>query len=188
MVSRSCNGTCGTFAELAEMMTTCSCSTWLWSLLARSASGTVSLPGWGNTAMPGTRGRGLARMSSTKSRSGPSLAPRLAVTIWRPRRQVVISANTTAAMSSGNQPPCSTLLRLAARKVSSMPPNTTAARASFHGCQFHRTRATISIRMVSTTRAPVTDTPYAVASFSEDRNATISTMTPTNSTAFTPGR
>ena len=70
----------------------------------------------------------------------------------------------------------------------STPPKATAASASFHGCQCHSTRATSSNSSVSTTSAPVTDTPYAVASRDEDRKPSISTSTPTNSAPFTAGR
>ncbi len=77
----------------------------------------------------------------------------------RPRRQVVITVNTPPAITSGSQPPCATLDRLAARNRHSTPPKATAARASFHGCHCHSTRATSSNSSVSTTSAPVTDTP-----------------------------
>jgi len=42
--------------------------------------------------------------------------------------------------------------------------------------------------MVSKTRAPVTETPYAVARCSEDWKVSISSSTPTKRIALTPGR
>ena len=84
---------------------------------------------------------------------------RLADTISRPRRHVVMTVNSTIAISSGSQPPWATFDRFAARNVSSTPPKATAASASFHGCQCQSTRATTSIRIVSMTSAPVTETP-----------------------------
>jgi hypothetical protein len=158
-VKRSATGTCGTFAELADTISTPWWSTLLCSTFARSASGVVSLPGCGNTAVPSTRGRSRSYTSSTNSLSEPSCFLRFAATISRPRRQVLMRVNTSTAMSSGSQPPCATFDRLAARKVASTPPKATAARASFHGGHFHSTRATASSSSVSTTSAPVTDTP-----------------------------
>ena len=88
----------------------------------------------------------------------------------RPRFQVAMTVNTPSAMSRGSHPPRATLDRLAARKVTSTPPNATPASSTFQSGHFHSTRPTSSSSSVSTTSAPVTDTPYAVASRADDRN------------------
>ena len=77
----------------------CSCRTWLCSTLARSASGAVSLPRLRKIAVPGTAAAcgWSARSSSTNSRSGPSRRSRSAVTISRPRCQVVMTVNAVSA-------------------------------------------------------------------------------------------
>ena len=101
-------------------------------VFARSASGVVSLPGCGNTAIPGHARMPRARTPSMNSASEPSLAARVARTRARPRCQVVMTVNTTIAMSSGSHPPCATLDRFAVRKAASTPPNATAASTIFH--------------------------------------------------------
>ena len=78
--------------------------------------------------------------------------------------------------------------RLPARNVSSSPPNATAARTVFQGAQRQSTGATSSSSRVSTTSAPVTDTPYAVARRAEEPNTSITVRTPRNSSVFTTGR
>ena len=123
-------------------MSTCSCSTWLCSTLARSASGVVSFVGCGKTPVPRTRVIWCLRTFSMKSCSDPSAAVRFRTVISRPLRQVVMTRATVAAMSSGSQPPESTLVRLAPRKDSSIPPNVTAASTSCQGRQCQRRRAT----------------------------------------------
>ena len=106
----------------------------------------------------------------------------------RPRRQVAMTVNTPSATSRGSHPPRATLDRLAARKVTSTPPKATAASSTFQSGHFHSTRPTSSSSSVSTTSAPVTDTPYAVASRADERNVSVTASTPTNRTALTPGR
>ncbi len=152
-------GTWGTGAVVTETMITRLCSTWLCLTLARSASGTVSLFGCGKIAIPGTRGSFRERTSSMNCASDPSFVRRSACTSCRPRRHVVITVMTAAAMSSGTHPPFTTFERLPARNVSSRPPKTIAAAAIFQGPQCQRGRATRTSRMVSTTRAPVTEIP-----------------------------
>ena len=150
-------------------MSTSSCSTWLCWTLARSASGVVSLPGCGKTAVPGTRGSPrCVEVLDELAAASPPACRRLADTISRPRRQVVMTVNTHDR-DEQRQP-------AAVRRPwtgwppgrsASTPPKATAASASFHGRQCHSTRATSSSRIVSITRAPVTETPYAVASRSD---------------------
>ena len=72
--------------------------------------------------MPGTRTSSPRRACSpsTNSCSDPSSRPRLRLTISRPRRQVIRIVKTIAATASGNQPPCTTLVRLAAKNVTSI--------------------------------------------------------------------
>ena len=96
-------------------MTTRSCSTWLNSTLARSASGAVSFVGCGNTAVPGTRGIASLSSCSTNSGNGPSTSTRRAVMIFLPRCQVVMMVTTIAATSSGSHPPWTILMRFAPR-------------------------------------------------------------------------
>src|SRR3954463_11120044 len=102
--SRSSWCTNGTVLALAETMTTRSCRTWFRSTLARSASGTVSFVGCGNTAVPGTRVIGCSWSSLTNSCSDPSSCCLFAVTILRPACHVVMTVNTAAATSSGSHP------------------------------------------------------------------------------------
>ena len=100
-----------------------------------------------------------SRISSMKSDSGPSSSWRFFVTISRPRCHVVSTTNTTPAIASGNQPPCSTFGRLAEKKVRSTsrkkPPPAIATHA---GC-FHSTRTTTKNSSVSIASVPVTAMP-----------------------------
>ena len=61
-VIRSASGTRGTGAVSIDRMITCSCSTWLWSTLARIASGGC-LPRLRKIAVPGMRDNFCARRS-----------------------------------------------------------------------------------------------------------------------------
>src|SRR5262249_54609329 len=83
----------------------------------RIASGAVALPRLRKTAVPGTRSSGgfLPCNLTTNSRSGPSSSSRCRVTSSRPFCQVVRMVNTTMAMTTGSQPPCGSLMMLAAR-------------------------------------------------------------------------
>ena len=60
-------------AVSTDTITTGSCTTWLWSMFSRSASGVVPLPAVRKTAVPGGRktGGSMARTSSTKSLQPP---------------------------------------------------------------------------------------------------------------------
>ena len=80
----------------------------------------------------------MARTSSTKVGSGPSSFVRLRVTISRPRCQVVSTTKTTRAIESGNQPPCRTLVRLAAKKVRSTVRNSAEPASTSHSGLRHR--------------------------------------------------
>ena len=86
------------------------------------ASGAVSLPRLRKTAVPGTRGSGgvLACSWSMNARSGPSSWTRSWVTSSRPRCQVVRMVNVMMPISRGSQAPCSSLVRLEAKKSRSM--------------------------------------------------------------------
>ena len=79
--------------------------------------------------------------------------------IFRPRCQVVITVTTSAATSNGSQPPSTILARLALRKMSSTPPNTTAPSTSFHVAHRHAMAANMRNSVVLMTRVPVTATP-----------------------------
>jgi hypothetical protein len=121
-----------------------------------------------------------------QSGSGPSSSARRAVTICRPRCQVSMMVKTMSAMSSVTQPPWVTLVRLAAKKVSSVPPKTTATSTSRQVAQCQRARATTRNSVVVRRNVPVTATPYAVASRSEDRNSRTTSATATNSPQLIP--
>ena len=79
----------------------------------------VSGDPFGKTAVAGTRGSGgpMALTSSTNSCSGPSWRMRLRVTSSRPRFQVTMTVEITAAMTSGSQPRCTTLTEENAPRV-----------------------------------------------------------------------
>ena len=124
---------------------------------------------------------------STNSGSEPSASIRRPVINRRPSCQVVITVTMTMAMTSGSQPPCTTLVRLAAKKVSSTPPNTTPIRIRLHLGQCQLDPARIRNRVVVRISVPVTASPYAVASLFDDRNDTISTSTPANNSQLTAG-
>ncbi len=70
-----------------------------------------------------------------------------------------MSVITARAMRSGTHPPCRIFDRLPARNVSSSPPKAIAATTSFHVFHCQSGFTTRSSRSVSTTSAPVTDTP-----------------------------
>ena len=64
-----------------------------------------------------------------------------------------------AAMASGSQPPWNTLVRLAAKNVSSSPPNTTPQAISFHLAQCQALAAWIRKSVVVSISVPVTASP-----------------------------
>ena len=93
------------------------------------------------TAVPGTRRGGFAARSAKNWSRGSS-------TFWsrfhstrRPRFQVVITAKSAAATTSGNQPPCRIFSTLAVKNASSTAPNTAHSPAARGRLQCHRRRA-----------------------------------------------
>jgi hypothetical protein len=66
------------------------------------------------------------------SRNEPSSSSRWRVTSPRPRCQVVITVNTVTPIGSGNQAPCTSLVRFAARNNRSISSSTPAPRATSH--------------------------------------------------------
>ena len=76
----------------------------------------------------------------------------------------------------------------AAKKIASIPPNTTPVRMIRQVGQCQRSRATMSSSTVVIRNVPVTARPYAVANFTEDSKASMRLSTPTNSAPLTAGR
>ena len=117
---------------------------WLCSTLARIASGTVDLPRFRKTAVPGTRSQGrLAAVELVdESPQRALLALRRAVTSARPRCQVVSTVNTMTAIRSGSQAPWVSLVRLAAKNRRSTVRNPPAPRSTSQSglCHCWRTR------------------------------------------------
>jgi hypothetical protein len=111
------------------------------------------------TAVPGTRVGGCSDRLARKERSDGAFRYRRSNITARPRRQVDISMNTTAAMTSGNQPPANILSALAERKVRSMTrnaPNTATTSAGFQPQPLWATipASTASIAMAALTAMP----------------------------------
>ena len=76
-----------------------------------------------NTAVPGTRGSGLAWMSIRNSSSGTVPESMIFDSSSRPRHHVVMMMKTPAPTDSGIQPPSTTLIALAEKKPRSMNTN-----------------------------------------------------------------
>ena len=114
-----------------------------------------------------------------RSSNGPSSSVRLAVTICRPRCQVVSKVKTMSAIASGNQPPCRTFDRLAARNARSTIRNAAAPATTVGHGLCHKARTTKKNRMVSIVSVPVTAMPYACARLAEDPKPTTSAITAT---------
>jgi hypothetical protein len=144
-----------------DIMTTLSCRTWLRSTLARNASGVVCGLAFRNTAVPATPATGgsSARSLRTKSRSDPSLRVRFSITSSWPRRQVVSTMKLARPITSGIQPPCTTLVRLAEKNATSTPRNTAAPSAIHLLGARQSTRATTRNRVVVRTNVPETAIP-----------------------------
>ncbi len=81
------------------------------------------------------------------------------MTISRPRCQVVSTLNTASAIASGNQPPCRTLVRLAAKNVRSTIRNATAPAITRPSGRCHIARTTKKNSSVSIASVPVTAIP-----------------------------
>jgi hypothetical protein len=73
--------------------------------------------------------------------------------------QVISVVKTTMATVSGSQPPCSILVRLAAKNASSTVSNAAPPSATARAGLRHSSRATARNRMVVSTKVPVTATP-----------------------------
>jgi hypothetical protein len=87
--------------------------------LCSSANGVAPFSALRNTAVPGTRSGGLMNTASRKARQVDRLLAQALAISARPCFQVIISRNITPPITSGNQPPSSTLTALAAKKVMS---------------------------------------------------------------------
>ena len=75
---------------------------------------------------------------------------------------------TSAATSSGNQPPYSILIRFAPKKIRSTAKNTPVTDPAFNRLQPHRSRVTTYASNVVITIVVVTAMPYAAARFVDD--------------------
>ena len=73
-----------------------------------------------NTAVPGTRAGGLTKIASRKPFRSIASCISCSASSRRPVRQVTISVNMPMPMTSGNQPPASSLSMLLAKKLMSM--------------------------------------------------------------------
>ena len=157
--SRSSSGTYGTSSVITVSSTTRSCSTLLWLRLCNIACGTPSRPAVRNTAVPGTRCGGWIAIDARNGSIGIAPGRRRSNRISRPRRQVEITVNTPAAMTSGNQPPWRILTEFAAkyaRSTNSRTPQMTQAGAWPH---FQMRVITKNSRIVSIAIVPVTAMP-----------------------------
>ena len=81
------------------------------------------------------------------------------MTISRPRCHVVSTTNTSAAIASGNQPPCSIFGTLAAKNVRSTIRKAAAPAIASPTGFFHRMWTTTKNRTVSIASVPVTAMP-----------------------------
>ncbi len=104
-----------------------------------------------------------------------------------PRCQVLIRRKTPAAIASGTQPPCVTLVMLELKNARSIPRNTTATAPTRQRGHRQRCLAKTQNSTVVTAMVPVTATPYAPPSALEDPKPTTSTRQPIMSATFTSG-
>ncbi|CAB4574137.1 unannotated protein [freshwater metagenome] len=137
---RSLGSTRGTSAVCTATMRVHLCNTLLCLRLFTKAGGALPRSLNMNTAVPDTRATSMC--SSSTSTMGRSPRWMRAATNWRPRRQVVIWANSTMATSNGNQPPWGILGMLAPRNAASTTNNGTQTNMAFHAGQLQRLRHT----------------------------------------------
>ena len=128
----------GHLSVTTDSRITCSCSTLLCLRWCSRTTGTPSFDDVMNTAVPGTRG-GLRRATSPRKRSsGKRAGMQRLVEQVAARFHVVMSVNTTAAMTSGTQPPCAILITFAAKNVRSIARNASVSGRTCAERQFHR--------------------------------------------------
>ncbi len=118
-------------------------------------------PASGNryTAVPGTRRCGWRAMEPMNRSMGSSPRRVRARSSMRPCCHVVITMNTTTAMTSGTQPPLGTLRMLAAKNAKSIARNSIVSPMATRRGQCHRSLITAYRRMVVMTMVEVTATP-----------------------------
>ena len=111
--------------------------------------------------MPGTRAGGSSDScsSSTNACSGPSCSIRRSLTVSRPRCHVISTVKITAAITSGNQPPCGTFVRLAPKNARSTMRKPPAPASTSHSGLCHSIRTTTKNSTVSIASVPVTAIP-----------------------------
>ena len=110
-------------------------------------------------AVPGTRRRGFLATPSKKTSSGSVSASSRFETIRRPRRQVVIAVNVTAAAASDTQPPCGTFTRFAPTNTRSIAKKNAVASRARAPLQPRTCRETPYARSVVTAIAMAIATP-----------------------------
>ena len=77
----------------------------------------------------------------------------------RPRAHVVSNVNVIRPTTSGNQPPCGTFIRFAAKYAPSTIRNSSTTGMASHHFHFHTPISKTPIRSVSIVTAPVTAIP-----------------------------
>jgi len=111
----------------------------------------------------------------------------MAIEQFGPTMPVLIMRKTPAAIASGTQPPCLTLVMLELRNARSIPRNTIATVPTRQTGHRQRCLAKTQNNTVVMTMVPVTATPYAPPSAVEDPKPTTSTRHPIISGPFTSG-
>ena len=104
----------------------------------------------------------------------PFFAVRLRVTMSRPRRHVSRTVEMHAATAIGNQPPCTILVRFAAKKDTSTVRKTVAPNTITHTGLCRMNRTTARNRIVLSMNVAVAAMPYAEANAADDPNPTTS--------------
>ena len=102
-------------------------------------------------------------------------------------RHVAICTSSTAAMASGNQPPCGIFGTFAARNPASTAISGTITIAVFARDQFQFRRAITEIRIVVISMTLVTAMPYAPARSLDVRKARTRPTLPTINAQLTSG-
>ena len=140
-----------------------------------------------NTAVPGTRTVLDRSRLSIRSATGSDRSARMDRRCARPRFQVVISVNTTAATAMGTQPPVGTLRTFAVNSARSMLRKKARKEPTWNGVHPKRSRAMKQNRIVVMAMVPVTATPYAAPNAVDDRKENTSSSVPIASALLTSG-
>ena len=114
----------------------CSCSTLLCFKLCSNAFGTVPGSAVKNTAVPSTRAGGLTNTASKKLVKSMASIRIFSLSSRRPSFQVIMKVNTTPPITSGNQPPANSFMRLDAKNAKSTIKKTPVAAMHNHSGYF----------------------------------------------------